>query len=496
MTITNIIKTLLIFSTMEGIFIMPLSAQDYPPIQPIDTSEFGKRIQRTMHKLASSTPEKRNKVRILFYGQSVVGQRWSDQVEPYLREKFPHADLEIENRAIGGFASQKLIRTSVHDLYPYYPDLLIFHVYGSHDKYEEIIANVRKYTTAEIAITNDHFNRYPKIPEKTPVGPVGKYWDYFMNEEFLPAIAEKYDCEFIDVRNPWKQYLEDNGYEPSALLKDGVHLNEHGKWMMAELVKDYLRVIPDAPTDKGMIRDIIVGDDVKWDNGELHLEVSGNRVDIIPAEADGQSAAVTIDGQKPSEHIGAWALTRPKNVGKLSWPWAGLKRVAFQSVPVEETWTLKTLSVDETGKDVTFEVVGSVTGLDGKGNSHEMFVSNSGRVVIDPQDWFLEKNINFTGDPAPEGYSMTWQTRPHHVDIYESPKKFDPPREQAVTIVQGVNNKPHQIVLKATDPDNPPAILAIRVFEPPLREGNESNAKDESSPGEALYYGDPNDSDE
>jgi hypothetical protein len=489
---TSILKTLTLLLIFEGIFIMTLSAQDYPPIQPIDTSGFGKQIQRTMHKLAESTPEKRNKVRILFYGQSVVGQRWSDQVERYLREKFPNADLEVENRAIGGFAAQLLIRPAVHDLYPYYPDLMIFHVYGSHIKYEEIIANVRKYTTAEIAITNDHFNRYPKIPEKTPVGPNGKYWDYFMNDEFLPGIAEKYDCEFIDVRNPWKQYLEDNGYEPSALLKDGVHLNEHGKWLMAELVWDYLRVIPDAPTDKGMIRDIKVGDDVKWQDGKLRVEVTGNRMDIIPAAADGQTAAVTVDGKKPSELIGAWALTRPKNVGNLSWPWAGLKRVMFQSIPVAETWTLKTLSVDETGKDVTFEVVGSVTGPDGKGNSHEVFVSDSGRVVIAPEDWHLEKNINYTGDPAPEGYSMTWDARPQHLDTYASPEEFDPAREQAVTVAQGLSNMTHVLTLTAVDPNNPPDIRAIRIFEPPLKDSaTGSNSK--PSPGEGIYYGDPND---
>ena len=56
-----------------------------------------------MMRLATSTPEKRNHVRILFYGQSVTRKPWWEDVAADLRERFPHADLEIENRAIGGY---------------------------------------------------------------------------------------------------------------------------------------------------------------------------------------------------------------------------------------------------------------------------------------------------------------------------------------------------------------------------------------------------------
>ncbi len=44
---------------------------------------------------------------VLFCGQSITEQEWSKQVAGDLRRRFPHADLEIENRAIGGFASQR-----------------------------------------------------------------------------------------------------------------------------------------------------------------------------------------------------------------------------------------------------------------------------------------------------------------------------------------------------------------------------------------------------
>ena len=48
-------------------------AADPPP-------ELGKNVQRTMRLLATSTPEHRNTVRILFYGQSITEQRWAAEV--------------------------------------------------------------------------------------------------------------------------------------------------------------------------------------------------------------------------------------------------------------------------------------------------------------------------------------------------------------------------------------------------------------------------------
>src|SRR5947209_1174440 len=101
-------------------------AADPPP-------ELGKNVQRTMRLLATSTPEHRNTVRILFYGQSITEQRWAAEVAGNLKRMYPEANLVVENRALGGFASQLLVMTAETDLYPLEPDLLIFHVYGAHD---------------------------------------------------------------------------------------------------------------------------------------------------------------------------------------------------------------------------------------------------------------------------------------------------------------------------------------------------------------------------
>ena len=259
----------------------------YPAAPPAhDPGRLGAGVQRTMTLLATSTAERRNTVRILFYGQSITEQEWWRYVADDLRARFPWANLIIENRAIGGFASQLLIKPAEHDVYPFYPDLMIFHVYGSNSEYEQLIRNIRSRTTAEVLMLTDHLTQWPPAvidKEKDK----GAWWDDFMNRQFLPETARKYGCGLADNRGAWIDYLKVNHLEPRALLKDGVHLNDHGNYLMAELVKRYLVHRPelgDTPW-RGLVKTIEIerGKEPGSSGGVLKLEFQGNRVDLIAA---------------------------------------------------------------------------------------------------------------------------------------------------------------------------------------------------------------------
>ena len=234
-----------------------LLLQAFPPPAP-DPAEktFGHGLQRTMTLLATSTAQKRHPVRVLFYGQSITEQAWTRAVADDLRRRFPHADLRIENRSVGGWASQLLVRLAEHDLYPFYPDLLVFYVYGDHTKYDEIIRQTRSRTTAEVLMLTEHM----------AVGDQG--WPEMMSTRFLPHIAKTYGAELADIRTPWKKYLADHGLEAKALLSDNVHLGEHGNFLMAELVKRHLRHDPSHPAEpwKGLVTEIVVGKDAAIEN--------------------------------------------------------------------------------------------------------------------------------------------------------------------------------------------------------------------------------------
>ncbi len=112
-----------------------------------------------MRQLSESTPQSLGKLRVLFYGQSITAQSWTKTVEKELRQRYPSVQFDFHNPAFGGFTAPNLVRTAKHDLFPWYPDPLIFHVYGPIEQYEEIVL-----TTDHIHVRHDN----PEEIEESP----------------------------------------------------------------------------------------------------------------------------------------------------------------------------------------------------------------------------------------------------------------------------------------------------------------------------------------
>jgi hypothetical protein len=450
----------------------PVPQAAWPAVpEPADKTSLGRGVQRTMRLLATSTPSQRNTVRILFYGQSITEQDWSRQVADDLRRRFPHADLQIENRAIGGFASQLLIGPAEHDVYPFYPDLVIFHVYGADREYEEIIRNIRSRTTAEVLMQRDHVAARLPDPKATPETDKGLWWDNHMNSRRLPDIARTYGCGLADVRGEWLRYLTDNHLGPKALLKDDVHLNAQGCFVMAQIINQHLVYRPELArkeaAPKPDIRDLAVGKEGVWKQGRLVVEFEGNRVDLLPqtgSPSKGSRVQVRIDGKAPSAHGECYAFTRPAPN-----PWASplaLVRADSDAPLLAEDWTLTVTDVigDDPGK-VTwrYTIRGSVTGPDGSGASDAAFVSRSKRVKIAPTGFFR----GFS--PAlPVGHTITWRSYLLGTDTYEAfPASTENHKENAVVLAQGLTNGRHRLELILDTPGSPPpAIKALRIYKP------------------------------
>ena len=216
---------------------------------PVSENEslFGSRIQRTMTLLATSAENERNPVKILFWGQSITAQEWTSMLMEKIKAAYPYADISHENRAIGGFTAPALVRTSVHDLYPFYPDLVVFHVYGGEKtgELERIISNIRRYTTSDILMCNHHVAQFNPLDSDE----YKKRDDEDNNSsQFTRYIAQKYACELVDVRAGWRDYIALNNMEPKALLQDGIHLNQQGNKLMAELVGRHFGFNPLFPS--------------------------------------------------------------------------------------------------------------------------------------------------------------------------------------------------------------------------------------------------------
>ncbi|MEG4282549.1 SGNH/GDSL hydrolase family protein [Microcoleus sp. A006_D1] len=438
------------------------------PAPMANNASFGARIQRTMGLLAASTPTERRQVRILFYGQSITEQDWWKDVAQDLKQRFPYADLIIENRAIGGFAAPILIRPSEHDLYPFYPDLLIFHVYGGDADYEAIIANVRRRTASEILLHSDHIDWVP-TGNSDDSNSVKRYeWHNNHSTKWLPELADKYGCEIAEIRAPWLRYLQDNGLQPQQLLSDSIHLNAWGNFLLAALIKPHLRYNPNSPqAPQDLVKTYTVGSDVKWQDGKLVLEFEGNRIDAIADKTfNGKAIAakIAIDGKKPSEFPELYSITRPSPSLGVGWP--AIIQISNQKPLIVEDWKAVITEINSDASKFKFDVVGSKTGYDGSGTNDQMFVSNSGRVVIEPKNWWLQNAYESSKKPTPKGFEIFWQVKPMFVDSYIPPQIADRTREYSTTLAQNLSNSKHILEI-IPEANGKVPIQAIRVYRPP-----------------------------
>ena len=449
----------------------PAQAQAAPFPRPKylgDPATLGQNIQRTMTLLATSTPMQRNTVRILFYGQSITEQSWSKLVADDLKRRFPHANLVIENRALGGFSSQLLVKTAESDLYSFAPDLVIFHVYGAHDSYERIIRRIRERTTSEVLIQTDHATRDTDQAEETDPAKIrveGAMWNSFMNYVHLPNVARKYNVGLVDQRNGWKRYLRDTNAPAKSLLSDDVHLNDWGSFLMAEFARAQLVRRPEVqidPMNCDTVRTLVPAA-----ANTITLPFDGNRIDVIfkPGATALARADVRIDGKKPSEIGELYSFTRALSTPGGKWP--VILKIGSQQAPIVEDWTMQAKKDPANDKRWTFSLSGSKTGADGEGASDQRFVSKSGRIVIDAEDWNVDYSLALPGiKPTPGALTIQWSAVPHFLDEVAVPAQPDASIENAVTLAHGLANTRHTLEISGAASAS---IAAIRVYKPPFQ---------------------------
>lgn len=465
------------------------------PSLPTDSLSFyyGSRIQRTMSLLTTSNKEKQNKVKILFYGQSIVASLNSESIIKKLRAKYPNAIIEYENRAIGSFDAPSLVRTAVHDLYPYYPDLLIFHVYHGveNGELERIIYNTRKYTTSEILLFNHH---YAWVEDS--LGLVNRTYRDDVESDYWRLLAQKYGCELVDVRKEWKEYIDiHHSIEINNLMgdevKSNVHPNKKGHKLLELLLLKHLKFnsIAYDKGNMGWFNEIRTYDMRRFfeekkdefkisgnfsnsqtgiilDSANVNMEFNGNKIEIvIPDNIKGEYSYldILIDGEKPSINSELYYVTRPSAAfGERERP--ALKRVSLGNNPILEKWNLTITKINRKNKYLEFRLNGEKTGYDGKGNNLNPFISNSGRIIIDPSDFFIFDSEKTTNKQTPVGFQINWDVKPNFYDrIYfkDSTKLF--------VVAQGLENRNHNLKLIQDGTKDGFPIKSIIVHRPPMK---------------------------
>lgn len=446
---------------------------------------FGARLMRSANLLANSSKDKHLPVKILIYGQSIVGSvSFTEEINKYIKEKFPFAEITLENRAIGGFGGEQIVRTAVHDVYPFNPDLIIFHVYGGEKagELEQLFSNIRKYTTSDILLMSHHLNASQTRPDDNQT-------------KFIRYIANKYNCELADISAEWPPYLAENKLKPNDLLRDGVHPNRNGNWLLAQLVCRHIRYNPLFPSswykmvrsyypvtafDPGVSNPVsLVGK--AWKNingaavsdskeGRIKFSFVGNRVDVVsghPANLSNTgNATILLDGKPIDNDNTVFTITRP-SPGIGTW-WPAVRQVSNVKPLIEEEWTLRVTSVNADSTVFTYRVKGSKTGEDGAGNSTELFISRSGRVVIQPDDIMFTRIRKTFKVSTPNGFEVKWFVVPLFKGTYHPPLDKDRTKIYKTTLVQGLGNGQHTLEIIPAG-DGPIPIESFEVYEPGLK---------------------------
>lgn len=475
-----------------------------PPAAP-----YGSGIQRVMKLLATSTPQRRNRVNIMIYGQSIV-EDYRDQrmrlLIDDLRSAYPYADIVTENLALGGFTSDNLRITAGRDFSSVYPDLVILHdySYGDDDALREenteaVYSALHDDTTAEMLALTHHLSHPGIIDAKPP-------YNYFhwngvtldRDSDLIRSLARKYGYEVADMRADWKKFLTDTcpaaATDENALrmrvldyLQDQVHQNPRGGLLMERIALRHFQEIPNPKPNWTDQVKVYTPNGQEWPQTSaiypsggmivkkpMKLDFVGNRVDLLAMPiTDGKpgGARVLIDGKPPSSFPEVYVPTRTTQKPTGGWPM--ITRIDLGTSPAAQDWTLTYTKVDpaKSRSDVAqpdtfhaeFRLSGSVTGPDGSGDTRERFVSKSGQITLDPR--YNLKPLFLAGYIPPVGFQVKWSVVAQAMDIWQQRSGVDPTLEDRYTLAQGLPNTRHTLEV-IPNGDGPIGLRAIVAYHP------------------------------
>ncbi len=432
-----------------------LKGQDKHPWCSRPENTYGKYISRTLAKLEKSTYNSPEEINIIVYGQSFSKQIWWTVLKDSLSARYPSAKLNMVNKSIRDFSSQKLWKTLDFDITPFYPDLVIFNASGSHSAYEKILKTIRSRTSAEMLVWNT-----PYTKENS--------WSDTISYHIIPGLCEKYKLEFVNVRALCEEYPESTNPDPSLLLKkEGAQLNEKANYLLSGIMLKHFKFNPSFREDPYTLTDTL---NLQFREGvnRMDLEFRGTAVEVIINDSIpvNQKFRVLVDGLPPAKFQGSYFNTRPNEDLEKDWPWetGAVYHLENHAKLENEDWTVEITHCDDSLKWFSFVLHSSVSGFEGTGTSRMTFVSNSGKVVIEPDDWFIREAMEHSGLIVKPGFRISWKSYTRANDFI-----YPDMSGQKVWMIQGLHNKNHLLQIISFG-DYPLPIKKLIIHRPFLTE--------------------------
>ncbi len=411
-----------------------------------------------------------------------------DQLIDAIRWRFPDAPPIVYKSMIGGSTPYGLLRGwARHMVIPDQPDVVLIYNFGPTDELQKLIVQLRTHTTADIIVPTLHWCRNHQV-----VWPDPDAKNHHQDPVAFRKLCERHGVEFVENRRELTEYMLANGLAIKDLLVDTVHQSPYAaKMINTNIARHFNRALRPAYDPRSRERRIEVetpssvlstsGDWKPAQEGQaliaaaqqpldatkrssIQVQFTGTRIDLIGwRDPQGGSASVWIDGTPAKEaplYYATYVQPGQDNFIDLQSPSVDFRRVISDRCPhgillgdsiVPQQWTI-TMTSDEGD----YELLGSATGPDGKGNASKPFTSQSGQIVIEPDLWRLART-NRTGDRFT---FEVYRCAQGQIDFTGPAEKF------RTRLVENLPNGQHTLRLEARG-DGPVIIDAFDVFEPP-----------------------------
>jgi hypothetical protein len=432
-----------------------------------------KRLSRSLSLLKSATETYHPEVRIMIYGQSHSLGEWPGYLIDNIKQAYPHARIVWTNKSVVAFSSMLLSRSVKSDVIPWQPDLLFLHCLGDDkDDYHRLYSTVSKFCTADVVVQGDHVNTAGGTLESldlSEIGPDSK--PVLRNYHWLPEIVNQYNFCWADIRTPWKEYLISNNVYYLDMLRDGFHCNDRGHLLTAHLLFQFLAPKSNAdsidPLNNAKIRTLELHKDITISGNHLPIKFTGNRVDVIYNETSSPNAPVyeyTLDNKNPDTVQSLYDFDRASFTWGLPWP--GILGASHVTMPLEEQWTISTKSISLVTGQVFFSVEGSKTGPDGEGSNFFFpFVSNSGRLKIEPQAFMQGLAFMYSQQEPPADWKITVNCVLRAVRSFRPRPWLEKTAEVSETLFLSSDDQKHELDIKSKVA-GVSGIKGFRVFSP------------------------------
>jgi len=205
-------------------------------------TEQGDLLPRTKEKLTQGQP-----LKLIAFGDSItaggdaseVKLQFPERYAAYLREKYPNADIRLENGATGGDSTADGLVRLEEKVLSRTPDLVLV-AFGMNDhnkrginpenfhaNLSNIVSSIREKTGADIILLSTF-----------PPNPLWRHGSHCMEQyaQITKQVAREQNCAYADVYSVWMKVLARKDF--SSLLGNNVnHPSDFGHWLYCEVLK-------------------------------------------------------------------------------------------------------------------------------------------------------------------------------------------------------------------------------------------------------------------